>query len=61
MIENPPTLEHDELLALPISQVIDGWTINNGKDLYLWIKREDANVVQTVVIPRKSPWQKQNG
>lgn len=50
-------LSHEELLAMPISSVVDGWTINNGHDLYLWIKREDG-VVQTVVFPRNSPWQK---
>lgn len=52
-------MSHDDMLNMPISSVIDGWTVNNGQDLYLWVKREDG-VVQTITVPRQNPWSKKN-
>lgn len=49
-------LTREELLALPVSAIVDGWTVKQwgaGDALYLFLKVDDGHT-QTIIIPRET-------
>ena len=41
----------DEMLALPIGQIVDGWVLDDGR-LYLFVQVPDSNVTTTITLDR---------